>query len=138
MELCVGQRAELTRVISDEDVRLFARLTGDDNPIHLDEAAGRASRFGGRIAHGMLVGSLISTAIGMRLPGPGTVYLTQALKFTRPVRIGDTVTVLVEVLEIIAAKGRARLATTCRNQDGDMVLDGEALVMVPDGTTFAT
>lgn len=138
MELCVGQRAELTRVISDEDVRLFARLTGDDNPIHLDEAAGRASRFGGRIAHGMLVGSLISTAIGMHLPGPGTVYLTQALKFTRPVRIGDTVTVLVEVLEIIAAKGRARLATTCRNQDGDMVLDGEALVMVPDGTTFAT
>ena len=86
--------------------------------------------FGGRIAHGMLSAGFISAVLGMRLPGPGSVYLSQTLRFTKPVRIGDTVTARVEVLEVIAAKRRVRLATTCRNQRGETVVDGEAVVMI--------
>lgn len=128
----VGDAAEFTKTITSDDVVQFAQVSGDANPVHLDEEAARATRFGGRIAHGMLVASLISSALAMRLPGPGTIYLRQSLKFTAPVRIGDTVTARVEIVEVIADKGRLRLVTTCRNQHGELVIDGEALVIPPE------
>lgn len=128
----VGQAAELSRTITAADVEGFAAVTGDTNPVHLDEEVARASRFGGRIAHGMLSAGLISAVLGTRLPGPGAIYTGQTLRFTRPVRIGDTVTARVEVIELVAEKRRVRLSTTCRNQDGATVLDGEATVMVPE------
>jgi 3-hydroxybutyryl-CoA dehydratase len=132
-ELAVGQWAEHAKTVTDADVVLFAGVTGDFNPVHVDAEAAARSMFGGRIAHGMLSAGLISAAIAMRLPGPGSIYLSQTLRFTKPVRIGDTVTARVEVLEVLAAKRRVRLATTCRNQHGEVVLDGEATVLVPDG-----
>jgi 3-hydroxybutyryl-CoA dehydratase len=131
-ELVVGQAAEWAKTVTEADVTLFAGVTGDFNPVHVDAVAAERSRFGGRIAHGMLSAGLVSAAIAMRLPGPGTIYLTQSLRFTAPVRIGDTVTARVEVVELIAKRRRVRLATSCRNQRGELVLDGEATVMVPD------
>lgn len=130
--LHAGQSAEFSKTVTESDVILFAGITGDFNPAHIDEVQAARSRFGGRIAHGMLSAGFISACIAMRLPGPGTIYLTQSLKFTRPVKIGDTVTARVEVLEWTESKRRARLGTTCRNQRGEMVIEGEALVMVPD------
>jgi 3-hydroxybutyryl-CoA dehydratase len=129
--LQVGQAAEFRKTVTEADVVLYAGITGDLNPVHLDQVEAERSMFGGRIAHGMLSAGLISAVLGMKLPGPGTVYLEQSLRFVRPVRIGDTVTARAEVLELVPAKRRVRLATTCSNQDGDVVLKGEALVMVP-------
>ena len=131
-ELAVGQAATLERTVSDGDVVAYAGITGDDNPVHLDEAVAAKSRFGGRIAHGMLSAGFISATIGTRLPGPGSIYLGQTLKFTAPVRIGDTVTTRVEVLELVPEKRRVKLTTRCTTQRGEMVIDGDALVMVPD------
>jgi 3-hydroxybutyryl-CoA dehydratase len=131
-ELSVGQAVTLERTVTDGDVVAYAGITGDDNPVHLDEVVAAKSRFGGRIAHGMLSAGFISAAIGTRLPGPGSIYLGQTLKFTAPVRIGDTVTTRVEVLELVPEKRRVKLATRCTTQRGEMVIDGEALVMVPD------
>jgi Acyl dehydratase len=130
--LAVGQVAEVSTRITSRGVELFAEATGDRNPVHLDEEVAARSQFGGRIAHGMLTAGLVSAAIATRLPGPGAIYLGQSLRFTRPVRIGDTVTVKLEVLEVITAKRRVRLATICTNQNGETVMDGEATVMVPD------
>ena len=130
--LQVGQFAEFSKTVTETDVVLFAGITGDFNPAHVNEVEAAKSRFGGRIAHGLLSAGFISACIAMKLPGPGTIYLSQSLRFTRPVKIGDTVTARVEVLEWNEAKRRARLATTCRNQEDQTVLDGEALVMVPD------
>jgi 3-hydroxybutyryl-CoA dehydratase len=132
-EIAVGACAEHAKTVTEADVVLFAGVTGDFNPVHVDAEAAAASPFGERIAHGMLSAGLVSAAIAMKLPGPGTIYLSQSLRFTRPVRIGDTVTARVEVAEVLAARRRVRLLTTCRNQRGETVLDGEALVMVPDG-----
>ena len=131
-ELSVGQSAELATVVTDDMIRTFADVTGDTNPLHLDEAAAARTRFGGRIAHGMLSAGFISAVVGTRLPGFGAIYLSQALRFTRPVRPGDTITARVEVAELFPAKLRARFTTTCRNQHGDIVLDGEALILVPE------
>lgn len=131
-ELAVGQRAELARVVSGDDVARFAEISGDTNPVHLDDAAAAASRFGARIAHGVLSAGLISAVLGTRLPGPGSIYLSQSLRFARPVYLDDTVTASVEVVELIAAKRRVRLATRCTNQHGDTVLDGEAMVWCPE------
>ena len=131
MELIPGQAAEFTKTVTETDVVLFAGITGDLNPAHVDEPAAARGRFGGRVAHGMLTASFISTVLAMRLPGPGTVYLQQTLRFTRPVRIGDTVTARAELLELLP-KGRARFATTCRNQDGQTVVEGEAVVLLPE------
>ena len=130
--LTVGQGAESSTMVTAYQVDLFAEATGDRNPVHLDEEVASRSQFGGRIAHGMLTAGLVSAAIASKLPGPGAIYLGQSLRFTRPVRIGDTVTVKLEVLEVIAAKRRVRLATICTNQNGETVMDGEATVMVPD------
>jgi len=129
-ELSVGQVAELAKTVTESDIVLFAGVTGDFNPVHVDAEAAKQSVFGERIAHGMLSAGFISAVLGMRLPGPGSIYLSQTLRFTKPVRIGDTVTARVEVVEVIAAKRRVRLATTCRNQNDEVVVEGEAVVMM--------
>jgi 3-hydroxybutyryl-CoA dehydratase len=126
----VGQRASLRRAFGAEDVRRFAELSGDFNELHVDEAAARRSRFGGRVVHGMLTASLISRLLGMELPGRGTIYLQQTLRFTAPVRIGDELEAAVEVTAIDTEKRRMTLSTTVRRVDGPTVVTGEALVMV--------
>lgn len=127
----VGQTATWTRTVTDAVIRQFAEATGDHNPVHLDEAAAAHTRFGGRIAHGMLSAGFVSAALATVLPGPGTIYLSQSLRFLRPVRLDDVITVRLEVLEVLAAKRRIRLATTCTNQRDETVVDGEATVMLP-------
>jgi 3-hydroxybutyryl-CoA dehydratase len=130
-DIRVGQSAEYSKVVSDEDVRAFAQITGDFNPVHIDEEAAAKTRFGGRIAHGMLSAGLVSAAIANKLPGAGSIYLGQTLRFTAPVRIGDTVTVSLSVLELMSKK-RIRLETVCRNQKGETVLEGEATILVDE------
>jgi 3-hydroxybutyryl-CoA dehydratase len=126
----VGTRATCRRVFTDEDVRRFAELSGDYNELHVDEAAARASRFGGRVVHGMLTASLITRLIGMELPGRGAIYLSQTLRFTAPVRIGDELDAVVEVTAVDAARRRLTLGTTVTGPEGKPVLTGEALVML--------
>jgi len=133
-QLTVGMAAERTRLVSDELVRRYAELTEDFNPVHVDDAAAARTMFGGRIAHGMLSGGLISAVLGMDLPGPGAIWLKQEMKFMRPVMIGDTITTRVEVAELMPAKRRARLATTCTNQRGEPTLVGEALIQMMEDT----
>ncbi len=130
MRFKVGDKASMSKTVSESDVYLFAGITGDLNPAHVNEAWAKTTRFGGRIAHGMLTAGFISAVLGMKLPGTGTIYMGQQLKFTAPVRIGDTITAEVEVIEIIENK-RLRLKTTATNQDGVVVTEGEALVMPP-------
>lgn len=129
-ELSVGQSAQITRVVGAADIEAFAEVSGDTNPVHLDEAYAQTTTFGGRIAHGMLTAAYISAVLGTRLPGPGAIYLSQSLRFRRPVKIGDPVTATVTVKALDPAKGRATLATACQ-VGGKTVVDGEALVMVP-------
>lgn len=126
----VGRQAEFSKTITETDVVLFAGLTGDLNPLHVDREAAAQSRFGERIAHGMLSASLLCKVLGMQLPGPGTIHLEQNIKFLGPVRIGDTVTARVEITEVLE-RGRVRLRTTCSNQKGEVVIDGSALVLLP-------
>lgn len=130
-ELTVGKTAEFAKTITDADVMTFAEVTGDFNPVHVDEAAAAKTRFGGRIAHGMLSAGLVSAAIGNKLPGAGSIYLGQTLRFTLPVRIGDTITATITVTEILT-KRRVKLSTICTNQHGEKVLDGEATVMLDE------
>jgi 3-hydroxybutyryl-CoA dehydratase len=125
-----GDSAFRTSNISDEMIRSFAELTGDSNPVHLDDAYAADSQFGRRIAHGMLAAGLISATLANDLPGPGTLYLGQTLKFKKPVYPGDTVTATVTVLSVRPDKPIVTLSTVCTNQDGDTVLDGEAVVRV--------
>ena len=131
MNLKVGDAAEVSKVITDEDVRAFAELTGDCNPVHLDEEYAAQTRFGRRIAHGMLGASLISAVLANELPGRGTVYLSQTLKFTAPVFLGDTVTARVSVKHVREDKPVVTLETVCTNQRGERVVEGEAVVLVP-------
>ncbi len=128
-ELAVGETAKLTRTISEDTVREFVDATGDDNPLHSDAAFAASTRFGGIIAPGILTGGLVSAVIGTRLPGPGTVYISQNFRFLRPVRIGDTITARVEITEILRERSRIHLKTVCLNQAGEAVLEGEAWVM---------
>ena len=130
-ELNVGQTASFTKTISESDVYLFAGITGDFNPAHVNEVYAKNTAFKTRIAHGMLSAGLISNVLGNQLPGPGTIYMQQQLNFRAPVAIGDTVTATVEVVEILREKKRVRLKTVCTNQDGVVVLDGEALISPP-------
>lgn len=129
-DLEVGLTETLKKEISSSDVVGFAEITGDRNPIHLSEHFAARTPFGARIAHGLYTAGLISAVLGTRLPGPGAVYISQTLNFRAPVRIGDTVEVIVEVAELIPERRRARLACTCKVGD-EVVLDGEALVKVP-------
>lgn len=128
--LTPGRSAHFSKTITESDVVLFAGITGDLNPVHVDEVAARASRFEGRVAHGMLTASLISTVLGMKLPGPGAVYLGQTLRFTAPVRIGDTVTATATVASVDRERRRVRLETICTNQADEVVVKGEAEVLV--------
>ncbi|MBN8746217.1 Phosphate acetyltransferase [Xylophilus ampelinus] len=130
-EIAVGDSASIQRTLTAQDIQLFAVLSGDVNPQHLDAEFAASTRFHGVIAHGMWGGALISAVLGTRLPGPGTVYLAQSLKFLRPVRVGDTLTVAVTVAARDEAKKRLTLACTCVNQAGEAVIEGEATVLAP-------
>ena len=128
-DLSVGQSAEAVHVMTEADVARFAEVSGDHNPVHLDEAYAETTRFKGRIAHGMLSASYISALIGNSMPGPGTIYVSQSLNFKRPVRIGDEVTTRVSIESIDLAKGLVTISTACLVR-GKAVLDGQAVVMV--------
>ena len=129
-DLTVGQREMLMKTVMDDDVIAFADLSGDRNPVHLSDHFARKTRFGERIVHGLYTASLISTVIGMYLPGPGAVYLSQTLNFRGPVKIGDVLNVVVEVAELTEKGRRVKLHCECL-VDGKVVLDGEAIVMAP-------
>lgn len=128
-EIEEGQSASYERTVTEDDIARFAELSGDDNPVHLDEEFARGTLFKGRIAHGMLSAAFISTALGTRLPGPGCVYLSQTLNFKAPVKVGDTVVARVTVREIDPVKRRVLLDTLCLVDD-KVVLEGEARLMV--------
>jgi len=125
-----GDTASRTTTITDEMIRLFADLSGDNNPVHLDDAYAQTTRFGRRIAHGMIAAGLISATLANDLPGPGTVYLSQTLQFKAPVFPGDTITTTVEVKSVRPDKPIVTLRTFCKNQDDKIVLEGEAVVLV--------
>jgi 3-hydroxybutyryl-CoA dehydratase len=129
-DLSVGMTERASKTVASSDVVGFAQVTGDRNPIHLSEHFAAKTQFKKRIAHGLYTASLISAVLGTRLPGPGAVYISQTLNFRAPVKIGDTVDVVVEVAELIPERQRARLVCTCL-VGGEVVLDGEALVKVP-------
>jgi 3-hydroxybutyryl-CoA dehydratase len=130
-QLEIGQKASFSKTITETDVYLFAGITGDINPAHVNQEYAKNTLFKGRIAHGMLSAGLVSAVLGMQLPGPGTIYTGQTLKFLAPVHFGDTITATVEVIEKIVEKNRAILKTTCTNQEGKVILEGEATVMPP-------
>jgi len=130
MKIIVGDTASLTRVVTDADICAFAELSGDHNPIHLDEGYATTTRFGRRIAHGMFGASLISAVIGNDLPGTGSIYLGQTLRFVAPVYLGDTVTAHATVTKIRDDKPIITLECVCTNQRGETLIKGEAVVMV--------
>ena len=132
-DLSVGQTASQAHSVDETDLKMFAAVSGDNNPVHLDDEFAAASRFKGRIAHGMFTGALISAAIACKLPGPGSVYLGQQLSFLRPVKIGDALEVQLEVLEKLP-KNQVRIRTRVINGQGKTVVDGEALVLAPDSS----
>lgn len=129
-DLSVGMTAAYAKTITDADIVLFAGVSGDTNPVHMNEDYARGTMFGGRIAHGMLSASFISTVMGTRLPGPGCIYMTQNLRFKAPVRVGDTVVARVTVAELMPEKRRAVMRTVC-TVGKTVVIEGDALVMVP-------
>ncbi len=130
-ELQIGQKASFEKTITETDIYLFAGVTGDINPAHVNERYASNTFFKGRIAHGMLSAGLVSAVLGMQLPGPGTIYMGQTLSFTAPVHAGDTVKATAEVEEINKEKNIVKLKTICENQDGIIVLKGEATVKAP-------
>jgi 3-hydroxybutyryl-CoA dehydratase len=129
-DLRIGQTATLSKTITEDDVLMYAAVSLDTNPIHFDEELASHSRFGGRIAHGMLSAGLISALLGTRLPGPGTIYMRQSLMFKAPVRIGSTVKAIVEITDLNLPRKSATLRTRCMVKE-DVVIDGEAVVLVP-------
>ncbi|MEI4769820.1 MaoC family dehydratase [Psychrobacillus sp. FJAT-51614] len=131
MNYFVGQTASFSRTVTETDIVMFAGLSGDYNPVHVDKEYADDTRFGKRIAHGLLTTSFLSRLLGMELPGKGSVYLEQSLKFLKPVFIGDTITASAEILEIDQDRGILRLETICRKQDNTVVLKGEAKMMMP-------
>ena len=130
-ELKVGDSAQISKTITEIDINDFAKATGDFNPVHLDQAYAEKTMFKGRIAHGLLSVGLFSNILGNILPGHGTIYLSQEVKFLAPVRIGDTITARVEVLELNADKNRVKFKTICTNQEDKIVVDGTAWAMPP-------
>ncbi len=127
-ELKVGDSAEFSKTIAESDIYLFAGVTGDMNPFHINEEYSRGTFFKGRIAHGMLLAGFISTVVGSHLPGPGAIYASQNLKFLLPARIGDTITAKATVKEVFIEKNRVKMETTCTNQNDELVVDGEAVL----------
>ncbi len=130
MKFKVGDTASVTKTFTQDDIEKFADLSGDRNPIHLDEEHAKATRFGRRIAHGMLVSSLISNVIGNELPGIGSIYLGQTLQFLAPVFPGDTITARATVTSVREDKPIVKIETVCRNQRDEIVIKGEATVLV--------
>lgn len=130
-QLEVGQKASFTKTVTEADVYNYAGVSGDFNPAHMNEEYAKNTAFKTRIAHGMLSAGFISAVLGTKLPGPGTIYLNQDLRFTKPVHFGDTITATITVEELINEKNRAILKTVCTNQDGDVVVEGTAKVMPP-------
>jgi len=128
-QMTVGQVESLSKTITEKDVETFGEITGDYNPAHFDEDYASTTMFKKRIAHGMLVGSLFSPILGMKLPGPGAIYVKQSLTFTKPVYFGDEITAQVKVVELNTEKNRVVLDCEARNQDGDVVILGQALMM---------
>jgi 3-hydroxybutyryl-CoA dehydratase len=126
----IGQTASYSKTVGERDIQLFAEVSGDRNPVHLDAEYAATTMFKERIAHGMFSGALISAAVACELPGPGTIYLGQQMRFTAPVKLGDTLTVRLEVLEKLP-KFRVRIATRVFNQNDEMVVDGEAEILAP-------
>ena len=134
-QFSVGQNASFSKKITESDVAAFAEISGDKNPVHLDENYAKQTRFGKRIAHGTLSMGLISAVLGNILPGHGTVYMSQTIKFVKPVFFDDTITAMVEITAIRADKGVVTLKTDCANQHGDKIAEGEAIVFHPDAKT---
>lgn len=133
MSYKIGKAEQVSKTISETDVYVFAGISGDFNPMHVNKVAAEGSSFGRQIAHGILVGSLLSNVIGMKLPGPGTIYMEQNMKFLKPVYIGDTVTARVEVSEVLnQTKNILRLSTQVMNQYNEIVIDGYAVVKAPE------
>ena len=130
-EMKIGDSASFTKTVTDTDVYMFAGITGDFNPAHVNQVEAEKGMFGKRIAHGMLSAGFISAVLGTMLPGPGTIYMGQELRFTKPVAIGDTITATVTVAEMIIEKNRVILDTVCTNQNGEIVIKGNATVMPP-------
>jgi 3-hydroxybutyryl-CoA dehydratase len=130
-QIKVGDTAEFAKTVTETDIYLYAGITGDFNPAHVNEVYAKNTFFKTRIAHGMLTAGFISAIIANQLPGPGTIYLKQDLSFLAPVHIGDTITGRVEIMELIPEKNRVRIKTTCSNQDGVIVISGEGLVSPP-------
>lgn len=130
-ELSLGDFAEFVKTVTETDIYLFAGITGDLNPAHINEEYAKTTFFNTRISHGMLQAGFISAVIGTRLPGPGTIYIKQELNFLAPVHIGDTITARVEVADIMKEKNRVTLKTSCINQKGKTMLEGDALVSPP-------
>ena len=130
-EMKIGDNASFTKTITDTDIYLYAGISGDFNPAHVNQVEAEKGMFGKRIAHGMLSAGLISAVLGTMLPGPGTIYMGQELRFTKPVCVGDTITATITVAELIPEKNRAKLETVCTNQDGEVVIKGMATVMPP-------
>lgn len=128
-DLKVGMKAEVSKTITETDVILYAGITLDTNPAHLNETHAQQTMFKHRIAHGMLTAGLVSAVLGTKLPGEGSIYMGQELKFTAPVYFGDTITATAEIIELIPEKNRVILSTTCTNQDGKVVLSGKATIM---------
>lgn len=131
MSFSVGQTASFSRTVTETDIVMFAGMSGDYNPVHIDQEYAAGTKFGQRIAHGLLTTSFLSRLLGMELPGQGSVYLEQTLKFTKPVFIGDTITASAEILAIDHEKRIIRLETICRKQDDTVVLTGEAKMIMP-------
>ncbi|PLR76259.1 enoyl-CoA hydratase [Bacillus sp. V3-13] len=127
----VGQQASCSKTITETDFVLFAGISGDFNPIHIDREYAKKTRFNQRIAHGLLTSSLLSQLLGMHLPGKGSVYMEQTIRFKAPVFIGDTITATATVEEFIKEKNILKLLTECHNQKEELVLTGSAVMMVP-------
>ncbi len=133
-DLSVGQSAMFGKTVTEADIMAFAGVSGDTNPIHLHDGFAKTTRFGQRIAHGMLSGSFISTVVGTKLPGPGAVYISQTMNFMAPVLIGDTITAVATISAIDDKRRRVTLKTQCLKGD-TVVIDGEAVVLVPRRST---
>jgi len=129
--IAIGDKASLTKTFSDEDVRTFAEISGDKNPLHLDDEYAASTRFGQRLVHGILTSGMISAVLGTQLPGPGSVYIKQTINFRSPVFIGDTITTTVTTKKILDKKSIATFETVCKKSDGTVVIDGEAVLLIP-------
>lgn len=133
-ELTVGDRASVSKLVSETDIHLYVGMTGDLNPLYTDESYAATQRYHGRVAPGALTAGLVVAVISTRLPGAGSILEREDLRFTAPVRPGDTITAFAEVVEVMAPRGRVRMSTVCKNQDGVVVLEGEVVVLPPAPT----